>query len=88
MVVANGHPSFRLGHGLALNMKLAEKRGPTSYPNTPDGRYFVVRGRLWRSSNPPLTDSRTAWLKTLWPHDAMWGMQMVIKARSPLLETV
>ena len=24
------------------------------YPTTPDGRYFVVRGRLWRSSNPAL----------------------------------
>jgi len=24
------------------------------YPATPDGRYFVVRGRLWRSSNPAL----------------------------------
>jgi hypothetical protein len=24
------------------------------YPNTPDGRYFVVKGRLWRSSNPHL----------------------------------
>ena len=24
------------------------------YPKTPDGRYFVVRGRLWRSSNPAL----------------------------------
>ena len=23
-------------------------------PRTPDGRYFVVRGRLWRSSNPAL----------------------------------
>jgi hypothetical protein len=23
-------------------------------PDTPDGRYFVVRGRLWRSSNPAL----------------------------------
>jgi len=23
-------------------------------PHTPDGRYFVVRGRLWRSSNPAL----------------------------------
>ena len=22
------------------------------YPRTPDGRYFVVRGRLWRLSNP------------------------------------
>lgn len=24
------------------------------YPVTPDGRYFVVRGRLWRMSNPGL----------------------------------
>ena len=25
-----------------------------AYPVTPDGRYFVVRGRLWRCSNPSL----------------------------------
>lgn len=25
-----------------------------NYPTTPDGRYFLVRGRLWRSSNPAL----------------------------------
>jgi len=24
------------------------------YPSTPDGRYFVVKGRLWRMSNPGL----------------------------------
>lgn len=24
------------------------------HPTTPDGRYFVVRGRLWRKSNPQL----------------------------------
>lgn len=31
------------------------------YPVTPDGRYFVVRGRLWRCTNPDLTDAeRTA----------------------------
>jgi hypothetical protein len=27
------------------------------YPVTPDGRYLVVRGRLWRRSNPALSDS-------------------------------
>lgn len=27
------------------------------YPRTPDGRYFVVRGRLWRTSNPDLPAS-------------------------------
>ena len=26
------------------------------YPVTPDGRYFVVRGRLWRCANPRLPD--------------------------------
>lgn len=26
------------------------------YPVTPDGRYFVVRGRLWRTTNPALAE--------------------------------
>lgn len=26
-------------------------------PTTPDGRYFVVRGRLWRATNPALPDA-------------------------------
>lgn len=26
------------------------------YPVTPDGRYFVVRGRLWRTANPALPE--------------------------------
>ena len=26
----------------------------SNYPATPDGRYFVVSGRLWRMSNPAL----------------------------------
>ncbi len=28
----------------------------TQYPRTPDGRYFVVHGRLWRTSNPGLDE--------------------------------
>ena len=28
------------------------------YPATPDGRYFVVRGRLWRMANPALAPGR------------------------------
>lgn len=27
---------------------------PQKYPATPDGRYFVVKERLWRTSNPDL----------------------------------
>jgi len=28
------------------------------HPVTPDGRYFVVRGRLWRMSDPALSPTR------------------------------
>ena len=28
--------------------------GAEDHPRTPDGRYFVVRGRLWRLSDPSL----------------------------------
>ncbi|MFC7376944.1 hypothetical protein [Brevundimonas sp. GCM10030266] len=28
-----------------------------TYPVTPDGRYFVVRGRLWRTTNPALDEA-------------------------------
>jgi len=28
----------------------------TAHPVTPDGRYFLVRGRLWRTSNPALPE--------------------------------
>lgn len=35
-------------------------------PTTPDGRYFVVRGRLWRCSNPALPeDARQTLVKEL-----------------------
>ncbi|MET0269858.1 MAG: hypothetical protein ABW173_05465 [Sphingomonas sp.] len=30
----------------------------TRPPVTPDGRYIVVRGRLWRRANPGLTDTQ------------------------------
>lgn len=30
------------------------------YPVTPDGRYFVVRGRLWRTANPTLEPEKRA----------------------------
>jgi hypothetical protein len=30
------------------------------YPVTPDGRYFVVRGRLWRTSDPSLPPEEKA----------------------------
>ena len=43
-----------------------DERGPRHYPVTPDGRYFVVDGRLWRRSDPALdADDRTLWVSRL-----------------------
>ena len=36
---------------MCIRPEVREKQSP---PITPDGRYFVVRGRLWRCSNPTL----------------------------------
>jgi hypothetical protein len=33
---------------------------PLQHPVTPDERYFVVRGRLWRLSDPRLSDGQKA----------------------------
>ncbi|RVV99302.1 hypothetical protein EKE94_00975 [Mesobaculum littorinae] len=36
------------------------------YPRTPDGRYFVARGRLWRCTDPGLSEEdRAAAVKAL-----------------------
>ena len=35
-------------------------RKEDSLPITPDGRYIIVRGRLWRCSNPHLDEARRA----------------------------
>lgn len=32
------------------------------YPVTPDGRYFIVRGRLWRTTDPSIAPDRKATL--------------------------
>lgn len=48
---------LRLGH-------VAADTG--GHPTTPDGRYFVVRGRLWRKTNPGLPeDERQALVRAL-----------------------
>jgi hypothetical protein len=44
-------PSGLLGVSAAENLRM------TQPPTTPDGRYIVVRGRLWRTSNPSLNEA-------------------------------
>ena len=34
------------------------------YPETPDGRYFVAKSRLWRKSNPDLAEDERKTLVT------------------------
>ena len=38
------------------------RRAPEPHPVTPDGRYFVVRGRLWRMADPTLSEARRSQL--------------------------
>lgn len=69
------------------------------YPATPDGRYFVVRGRLWRKSNPALDEeTRSQLVKELMsaraavrhangdPHAVTLARQRVDKAKVALGE--
>ncbi len=40
--------------------RVSERVDHPTHPVTPDGRYFVVRGRLWRRSDPSLPNERRA----------------------------
>ncbi len=57
------------------------------YPDTPDGRYFVVKGRLWRRSNLNLDElTRAALVKDLMAarravRDASAGSPAMAEAR-------
>lgn len=52
----------------------ADKDPPLS---TPDGRYIVVRGRLWRRANPELSDAD----RDRFVHDLMTARRAVAQAR-------
>jgi hypothetical protein len=50
-----------LGGGAPAPPRGARATSVTEPPTTPDGRYIVVRGRLWRTSDPALApDERQA----------------------------
>ena len=51
---------------------------PKTYPTTPDGRYFEVRGRLWRTSRPDLAPEHRQQLV----HDLMDARRAVKAARA------
>lgn len=41
-----------------LSIPTVSEQPPDTLDVTPDGRYFVIRGRLWRMSNPSLDPDR------------------------------
>ncbi len=43
---------------MTCSLKRRRARDPNPPPRTPDGRYIVVHGRLWRASNPGLSPER------------------------------
>jgi hypothetical protein len=45
------------GHHRVRGQTAAMRTPSPRYPVTPDGRYFVVRGRLWRCSDPSLPEA-------------------------------
>ncbi|HDS1765388.1 hypothetical protein JET76_28725 [Pseudomonas putida] len=48
------------------------------HPTTPDGRYFVVKGQLWRCSNPALPVEKRQHLV----HDLMEARRAVKEAKA------
>lgn len=55
------------------------------HPHTPDGRYFVVKGRLWRTSNPALApDVRQELVNALM--QARRAVGVALKAGDPAAE--
>ncbi|ENA29177.1 MULTISPECIES: hypothetical protein [Pseudomonas] len=47
------------------------------YPVTPDGRYFVVRGQLWRCTNPALPEAQ----RKVLTHELMTARREVGQAK-------
>lgn len=69
----------RTGRGQRSLVRAMADRSATArnYPVTPDGRYFVVRGRLWRLSDPRLPEDRRAQLVS----DLMTARRAIATAR-------
>lgn len=58
---------------------------PDQIEITPDGRYLVVRGRLWRTSNPSLPQAdRRRWVQELMSARREVGAALSLKNRRAL----
>lgn len=50
-----------------------------TFPVTPDGRYFVAKSRLWRCTEPSVSDAA----RVAWTRDLMQVRSAVRRARTP-----
>ena len=71
-------PPARPIAALASLTAFNDRRSDRSYSYTPDGRYFVVNGRLWRLSNPNLA----ATVREYWVHELMQARRQVREAKA------
>jgi hypothetical protein len=42
----------------SITDRKAHRLADRTYPTTPDGRYFMVAGRLWRATNPAIAEAK------------------------------
>lgn len=61
-----------------IHLGLVVRQCATLLGATPDGRYFVVKGQLWRCSNPSLSDEERQYLV----HDLMEARRAVKEAKA------
>lgn len=80
--IRQGGRTLAPGAPLRGPIRLGRVEGGTAgHPTTPDGRYFVVRGRLWRKANPHLSpDVRETLVKQL------MDARRALRAKSPETE--
>jgi hypothetical protein len=57
------HSFYAAGQAKTEESPMSDRPRKPPYPVTPDGRYFVVRGRLWRMANPALSDDQRTTLQ-------------------------
>lgn len=55
-----------------------DRKPATMNPTTPDGRYFVVKGQLWRCTNPSLPEG----IRQCLINDLMTGRRAVKTAKA------
>ncbi len=71
-------PFFDNFHYSQTFSKLIYSFNQMKYPLTHDGKYWIIKGRLWRVTNPHLSDA----VRDKWVHELMRARRAVKAAKS------